>query len=78
MNPTGQSRETDASLLIRFGYRKQRSLTVGLVDDHRATFWRCNMAFYRNRDLLQRFRVATFPSYLFINVLSICIMRISS
>lgn len=44
MNPTGQSTETDASLLIRFGHRKQYGLTVGLMmvmdvgDDHRATF----------------------------------------
>lgn len=30
MNPTGQSRETDASLLITFEYRIQYGLVVGL------------------------------------------------
>lgn len=57
MNPTGQSRETDASLLIRFGHRKQYGLTVGLDDDNRATFEAmglCNIAFSRDGDKLQR------------------------
>lgn len=38
MNPTGQSSETDAGLLIRFGHRNQFGLSVGLGGGRRATF----------------------------------------
>lgn len=66
MNPTGQSRETDASLLIRFGHRKQYGLTVGLGDDH--NFLRCNVVFCRDGDLLQRLTNEHYISFQMVRV----------